>query len=139
MKLKDKKGGTVDVTLSNKEIEAKIREVLNKDLFVLKSVNQVNHNPHPYTIGPKHVSYAADHHGGMLDERTLDKVPCAFPGGCNLDHASHTSDTVAFLSLKRDIEKKEAQDELKKLIDHVGKETIAGVVFVETKQKYRFI
>lgn len=125
--------------MSNEEIEIKIREILNRDLFILRSVNQVNHNPHPYIVGPKHVSYAADHHSGRLGKETLDKVPCAFPGGCNLDYDSHTSETVAFLSLKKNVKKTEAQAELEKIIDHVGKETIAGVSFVETKEKFRFV
>lgn len=46
--------------------------------------------PHPYTIGLKHIKFAADHCGGILDERTLNAagMKCAHRG-CKLAYNQH--------------------------------------------------
>lgn len=44
--------------------------------------------PHPFTVGVKHVAHAADNFGGVLDERTLRKIPCAHKG-CTFSYNEH--------------------------------------------------
>jgi len=109
----------------------------NLDGFKFESITNVNHEPHPFTIGPKHIAYAANHHSGMLGEDTCRKIPCAHKG-CHLPYDQHTSDTVMFLSLKRDLQKEEAQAQLETLIDAgMDRDGIDGVVFVDTNLKFR--
>jgi hypothetical protein len=49
--------------------------------------------PHPYTIGPKHVAHAADHHGGILGQHAIETgerngIRCQHRG-CTLSYAEH--------------------------------------------------
>ena len=44
--------------------------------------------PHPFTVGVKHVKFAADCHGGVLNERVCRKIPCAHRG-CTLSYDEH--------------------------------------------------
>ncbi len=116
-----------------------IKDIINNsDIFTFKDIMNVNHKPHPYTIGPKHIAYASDHHGGLLGQETLDKVPC-YVLGCQLSYDEHTSDKVLFLQLKRHATPEEASalfvnPELKAELE---KEKIAGVSFIETDEKFR--
>jgi hypothetical protein len=112
-------------------VEEKYKELLKGSGFALNGIDRVNFNPHPYTIGPKHVEHASDHHGGMLGDRTLDAIPCAVPG-CNLSYAQHTSDNVMFLHLIKDLKMTEAQAELKKLTAEMEKDGIDGFAFVKS-------
>ena len=105
-------------------------------LFKTLNVDTINHKPHRYMIGPKHIQHASDKHGGMLGTATLEAVHCAYPN-CNSSYEEHTSDKVAFLQLKRDGENKEANDELKKIVDIMKENKIDGVVMVETDEQYR--
>jgi hypothetical protein len=71
--------------------------------FKLASVDHINHKPHPYTIGPRHVAHASDHHCGMLDQHAIESaerlgVHCAHPK-CRLPFDEHTSDLVCFVEV----------------------------------------
>lgn len=122
--------------MTNEEIEKEVVEILkDQDVFVLKSVTDINHTPHRFMIGSKHVAHAADYHGGRLGEDTLKAVPCAYPG-CGTSYEDHTSDKVLFMSLLRDVEQEEARDILTRVIV-VGDGVLKGVAFVETPEKYK--
>jgi len=123
--------------LSLSEIEDLIRESFKGQSIVeLKSVQHVNHNPHPYTVGSRHIAYASEHHGGMLGKETLKKVKCAVPG-CDLSYDEHTSDCVAFLSLLRNANNIEMDVIIKKLVDDIPEGLFDGIVFVDTPDEFR--
>jgi hypothetical protein len=124
------------------EKKKKVEEALSKqDLIECLSVDAVNHKPHPYMIGPRHVGYASDH-GGMLSPEVIlagekeNKCKCATPK-CNLPYEEHTSDTVAFIKLLRNGTGDEANAIMKQLFEDIGTHLIDGVTFVETAEKFR--
>lgn len=122
--------------MSNEEKEVEIRKVLNPKHFKLLSVQNVNHDPHPFTIGPAHVKHASNYHSGRLGEETLKNVPCAFRG-CNVAYENHKSDTVAFLQLVKTLTKDEANKTIKKVVDNIPKDLIDGFTMVDTPEKFR--
>jgi hypothetical protein len=108
-----------------------------QDLFTVKSVTEVNHQPHQYMIGPKHITHAGDKHGGMLGLETLRAVRCAVPH-CQLSYDEHKFDRVLFLQLRRHATNEEASKLLKDLAPTLEQNHIDGVSFVETPEKFRF-
>lgn len=124
--------------MSKEELENKYRPLVEASgIFTLRSIEHVNHRPHPFMIGPMHVAYAADHCGGILGDAVLEKIPCAHPG-CGKMYHEHTSDCVMFLSLTRHVTDPEARAALQKIVD-AGMEAdkIDGFAFVETDEKFR--
>jgi len=116
--------------MTNEEKEAVITTALEKqDVFELKSVQNINHDPHPYMIGPKHIA-----HSTIIDESTLKAVGCAHPK-CQLSYEEHTSQNVAFLSVIKDSTNDEANVALKGLVDELGEAFIDGFAFVESNFK----
>lgn len=123
--------------MTNEEKLKKVEEkFMENDVLKLMSINDVNFRPHPYMIGSKHIAYASDHFGGRLDERTLEKVPCAEPG-CILSYAEHTSDKVLFLQLKRNATDKEIHKFVDPLVETLKELKVDGIAFVETEEKFR--
>ena len=108
-------------------------------ILIAKGIHRENFDPHPFTIGPKHVAYAADNEGGMLGERTLQKIPCAIKGGCSLSYEDHKSDNILFLQLTRNASEVEANEELIKIKEKLLELEIDGVAFVDTEEGYRFL
>ena len=108
----------------------------NSDIFRVKSIANINHNPHPFTIGAEHVKDAADNHGGMLGQATINKLGCSV-NGCKLSPDEHTSNKVLFLQLKRNANQTEANKELKPLVPMLKADGIEGLVFVDTDEKFR--
>ncbi len=105
-------------------------------LFIVKSITHVNHKPHPFMIGPKHIGYAAHHCGGMLGKEAVDAHPCA-KRGCRLPYDEHTSDHVLFLAQVRNLTDSEAQAALKIITADMESDKIDGIAFVETPEKFR--
>lgn len=123
--------------MNNEEKAKKIKEALKEqDVFCVKSVENINFKPHPYMIGPIHISYASDHYGGMLGDETLKAVRCAHPN-CNIPYEQHTSDNVCFLQLLRNATNEEANVILKSLVETIGQSLVDGFAFVETEEKFR--
>ncbi len=128
----------------SKELEDKYGEYFKgNDLFFLKSILQLNHDPHPYTIGPKHVAYAADNWGGSLganairEGEQINAIKCAHPN-CNIPYSQHKYDTVMAIQLMRHGTNKEGDTFLKDLVKKFDKtDKIDGFVMVETKEEYR--
>jgi hypothetical protein len=119
-----------------KEEQKYIDYFSENNMFSVKSIDNVNHKPHPFLIGAKHVHHASEHHSGMLGTATIEAVGCAFKD-CTLSYAEHTSDKVLFLQLLRDLTQKKAQKELKGITDMMKKDKIDGLCFVETESKFR--
>lgn len=116
--------------MSNEEKETKMRELITDDRIIVKSITNINHKPHPYVLGAKHIVYTSDHHGGTMGDETLNAVPCDHPG-CVIPYDKHTSDLVCFLQFKEDISPKVLQDELKKVVSSLGEDFVDGFAFVE--------
>lgn len=131
--------------MSNQEIEETINKILiEQNLFKCLAVRDVNHKPHPYVIGPKHIVYASDHFSGMLSEMCIKegeaagKCKCAHPG-CKLSYDEHSCDRVAFLQLQRDGNDEEAKVLLQKIVTELDKNLIDGFTFVESTEQYCII
>ena len=95
------------------------KDLIKKSLpnkYITVDVIDINHKPHPYTIGPKHIHYASQHHSAYITEETLKHVPCAHPN-CSVSYADHTSDKVCSIKLSQNITNKRMNYILKKMID----------------------
>jgi hypothetical protein len=115
----------------------KINEILSEvGLLKALSIDRINHKPHRFVIGPKHIAYASENYSGILDERTLNAVKCADPK-CHLLYVDHRSDKVLFMQLTRDGKNEEANAELKKLVPTMQDDKIDGIVMVESDPEYR--
>lgn len=112
------------------------RLVNNTDGFTFQSITNVNHKPHPFTIGPKHIEHASRNYIGMLGDATCKAVPCSYKG-CRVPYDQHTWDTVLFISLKRDMTNAEANEELKAVSVDMQDDGIDGFALVETEEKFR--
>lgn len=108
-------------------------------VFAVKSVDNVNHRPHPYVIGPNHINRNRGIYLGSDQIREMEKEHgpmCCHPG-CKRTYDEHESDKVLFLQLKRDATGDEANAELVKIREMMEADGIAGVCMVETDEKYR--
>lgn len=130
--------------MSNEEKEKRIEEALVlQDVFKLKSVMNVNHKPHSYMIGPKHIAWSHDgHYGGMLSGDCIregekkGEVHCE-QRNCRVPFDDHTSESVAFLQCVRNCTNTEANVALKTLVEELGETFVDGFGFVESKFKIK--
>lgn len=118
-----------------KELIPLLQAKLNPNFKIL-SIEDCNHKPHMFMIGPKHVAHAADNNGGMLGDATLKVIPCAQPG-CKMLYAEHTHNTIVCVQLTKNLTNKAATVTLKKVANLLEENSIDGVTFVETKEKFR--
>jgi hypothetical protein len=107
------------------------------DFAYVDTVQGVNHKPHPYMIGPRHVGYAADHCSGMLGESAIlgaeaRGISCAHRH-CNLRYDEHTSDFVAFVKFTGDCTQDQMSDWLKSTVPWAEEYGIDGFAFVESE------
>jgi hypothetical protein len=129
--------------MTNTEKEVVIRKGLDsQDLFTLLSVENTNHKPHPFCVGPEHI----ERYRLNTSKRCAMRVG---PNGewstrskkgfvkCGLSYEEHTYDCVGFLQLKRNGTNDEAKTILKALVDEIGETFVDGFGFVETKKKFR--
>ena len=120
-----------------KELTEKYQEILkDNDLFIVSKVESVNHDPHPYTVGSKHIEHADENNGGQLDKQTIEEVECA-ASGCSLTYDEHKYDTVIFLQLKRNGTNIEAKKAFKSIEKELKTDNVDGIVMVETIEKFR--
>lgn len=115
--------------MSNTELEEKYRGLLDTGgLFTVLKIQQVNHRPHLFVVGTKHVAYASDHCNGILSEDVCEKIPCDH---CREPISKHVSDKALFLRLVRDLGNKEAADALFVIKEQFVKDGIDGVAFIK--------
>lgn len=112
----------------------------DSDLFICKNVMAINHKPHRYVIGARHVTWASRNSGGMLSEAAIERaekegVHCEYPS-CRVPFKDHTYVSACFLQLKRNCTKEEAQEALQAIVQATSPE-LEGIVFVETPEKFR--
>jgi len=119
----------------SEELEAKYRPLVTDPLKLVK-IDHINFKPHPFTVGPKHIAYAAEYCCGGLGLEVLEKIPCAYPR-CMLPYDKHTSDHALFVSLVRNAKDAEVLEVLKSLTVSLGADKIDGLVFVATPEKFR--
>jgi len=118
-------------TLTDKELEQKYRGLVREPLAV-HGILRVNHKPHPYMVGTRHVAYAANHCGGMLGREVCEKIPCAQPG-CGASYDNHVSDHVLFVKAMRDCANKEVAAALFAIKEDMIADGLDGVAFVKSE------
>jgi len=117
--------------MTNKERLESLPKPLSRD-FDLKKVKNVNHRPHVFMVGPRHVKHASDNCCGMLGEATMREIPCSMKN-CGLSYAEHKSDRVLFIKV---LVKKEIKDlfdltgYLNTIKDKLTSLNIDGVAFI---------
>ena len=123
--------------MTNEELKEKYSKIMkDMKLVCLHDITDINHKPHPYTIGTRHVGWASDHWNGMLGTDAIEDaerngIRCA-ARGCNLTLAQHTSDKVMAVTLNDDRDREGIQEELKIVIDHeIEKDGIQGFIFIK--------
>lgn len=115
-----------------------LSEILDVEgILKVKGINEVNHQPHQFTIGPKHLKHSAVNDAGAMSEETLEAIPCDAKD-CGLLYSEHTAEKVVFLQLTRDTSQIEANDELIKIKSTLKVLGIDGVAFVESEEGYQF-
>ena len=105
-------------------------EELSAGVFTVHDITEINHKPHMYTIGAKHVVHASKNNGCMTH------IGCAHPH-CGMDYVSHTFDTVVALKLLRNVTSDEANDVMQAYLPIMEKEGIDGAIFIETEECFR--
>src|SRR5512140_2609383 len=110
-------------------------------VFKLLDVRGANFKPHPYMITSRHVVFASDYHGGILDEyaiRSAEDHGCRCGRkGCNMRYSEHTCDHVAFVQLLCNTDQETARTQLLQLNEVIKKkQNVDGFAFVETDEKY---
>lgn len=123
--------------MSNKELEEKIKELITHEDIIVYGVHQVNHSPHPYTVGLRHIREANKNSGiGVIDKNLCRRVRCAVPN-CNIPYDEHFSDTACFLQFKKDIKIEVLRSQLKIVVDYFGKNSkeLSGFSFIEGEGK----
>lgn len=110
------------------------------DGFKVHDITTINHKPHPFVIGPKHVAFCADNYGGMLGDACTndERFPACSAPGCYLTMREHTSNKVMAVMLTKNLSQEEAQQSLKRYVD-AGMEDdgIEGFVFIESPEEFR--
>lgn len=120
---------------SNEDLTKKYAGLVG-DPFIVHGVQHCNHKPHPYMIGPEHVTHASKHHHGMLGEATMDAVGCAWQDEkygpkCRGKVQDHISDHVLFLKLTRNCTNAEAAQALFAIKEAMLADGLDGVAFIE--------
>jgi hypothetical protein len=124
--------------MTDKELKEKAKEYFTPDIEV-KGIHNVNHKPHPYTIGAQHIQrYRLNTSigcAGYVDQRGnySNKSKPGFTK-CGLSLEEHTSDKAIFLSFNKDMTANEVEEKLKIFIDLYPKE-FNGFVFVKSEFK----
>lgn len=119
--------------MDTKKLEEEYRSRFS-DPVEMAGITACNFKPHAFVIGAKHVTEAANRHGGMLTDAVLEKIPCA---QCHRPLSEHTYDTVVFLKLKRNCTSKEFKEAVLAPMEELEKLGVAGLCLVETPQQYR--
>lgn len=113
-----------------------------QDVFTLKSVEEINHSPHPFCIGPEHIErYTVDTTKGCAmyvdDDGHFSTTRKPGYHKCGLSYEQHTKQFACFIQLKRHATNQEANDVLGKILAEMPLGLIDGFVFVETDEKFR--
>jgi hypothetical protein len=109
-------------------VERAIDGALNGSGLSRHSLTHVNHRPHPFVIGPKHLENSKSMY---LDP---DCAPCAWRGprreACNLSHAEHVSDHVVVIAGLTEPVSDDHKTAIETLAPVLEEHGIDGMVFV---------
>tara|TARA_R110000851_G_scaffold160786_1_gene304080 strand:+ start:7698 stop:8081 length:384 start_codon:yes stop_codon:yes gene_type:complete len=99
------------------ELQAKV-DILHrdKDGYTIE-VKDVDHTPHPYKVGMKHMAYAKENLLEAFTHEVLNAVPCAVEG-CNTPYADHRYRRIYKITLKAHILMSKVLETLKALQEH---------------------
>lgn len=119
---------------TREEQVTQFNSMLDAGIVQVDSITSINHRPHPYTIGPKHLSRNSSMYLGdsQIQEMERKHGPMCAAGNCRLRYEEHKFDMAAILVLKRDVSQEEIRAELLKINGEVAKAGIDGYVFLET-------
>lgn len=105
------------------------------------SIDNINHVPHPYMIGPKHLEYNDSMFLGDSQIRHMESEhgPMCYQEKttCQILYEDHTSIKVVFMELQCNLENKEAGEELFKAKNYLEENDIEGITFVDTPERFR--
>lgn len=105
------------------------------------SITQTIGVPHPYCITPMHVTVAAKHHGGILNEAAIKDCERAY-GKCGICHGKlkyEEHETALLVSCKKDIKDADgkAAPELHQYLlsvkDKAEEDGFAGFAFMDAR------
>lgn len=120
----------------DEEVEWLYKPMLNGS-FITRGIHHVNHKPHPFVIGPRHL---ANSDSMYLDP---DSAPCAYAekgmmrNTCQLSYKEHTASKVLFLECSKDVLEEEATKLIKRL--PLQDDGIDGIAFVESTHGYKIV
>lgn len=94
--------------------------------------------PHPYCITPKHVTHAANNHGGILNEAAIKDAEsngarCGAPR-CSLSLDNHEHALLVECDAELKDHDEEVQTWLKSIVDEATKNGYAGFAFKRGKK-----
>ena len=110
-------------------------QAIEQTAFNIKQVEAVNFNPHPYTIGPRHLQYNDSMYLGkeqILQMEAKRGPMCAHPK-CRLPYKEHTCDWVAFISAAKNLTKEEAHKALLALKPVAESTGLSGFAFIRSE------
>ncbi len=109
------------------DIPESLRQITGAHIDLITSVNHAA--GHPFTVGPNHVTAAADLHSGRLTEEVCRRIPCA-ARGCQSSYDAHKGDCVAFIKLTADVPQETIRTWLVLVIAAVEGKGLDGFAFV---------
>ena len=87
-----------------------------------------NHEPHMYTIGPKHTEATKISKDNLLSEKMLREIPCAHED-CFLGFDDHVCDRKLILTILKDVTQEEVLEEVKKVKEFLLEHNIKSLEF----------
>ena len=123
----------------------KTEEALPKCEFAhVEKIDAIAYHPHPYMVGVRHVTLAAERYGGMLGEEVCRQLPCAWKGKdgnsgvpCHVPYEQHMVEKAAFVVLERDVKNKELGSWLFSLKPWAEEKQLAGFAFPNMNKPYK--
>jgi len=117
-----------------------IEELSVFSFITVKNIDDVNHKPHQFVAGVKHIEHASVNCGGILGERTMNEIPSYSPNGRGLTSPpvfmkDITFDTVCFIQLTCNV----SHEEFSKIVPTLEKyeSIVDGIVLIDTPEKFR--
>lgn len=113
-----------------------------KGIFVILDLQEINHKPHRFTLGPEHIQKwhidtTKPCAGYVNDEGAYRNSSKPGYHKCGLPMDQHTHEEVIFLQLTRNANNEEAHSEMLKLKPLMEEMKIEGLCFVDTPEEYR--
>lgn len=120
----------MDITELHKKYEKFFVEVKGINLDGFK---YINHKPHTYTVGSKHVDFSARRFNGKVNMKSIRSgeiagIRCAEPG-CDLTYDQHTYDILCFCEIPEKIERDDMIKRLGFITKELKKDKVSRIIF----------